>query len=423
MHIPDGYLSPQTYVPLYGASVAIWSVALRKLKKELSVKQVPYLSMAAAFSFLIMMFNVPIPGGTTGHAVGGGIIAILLGPWTAVVAVSVVLIIQAIVFGDGGVTAIGANCFNMAVVMPFVSYWVFKLSKGNSTGKGRLYISAFLSGYAGLVAAAVLTGIEFGIQPMIAAAPDGSPLYAPYPLSIALPAMAIGHMLFLGPVEGLITMLLAGYFFEDVSAHVRGAVTPSTGKSRKVLWIGIGILALLTPLGIFLPKLFKAGAAWGEWGPEELKKLVGFVPDGIRRLGELWKAPLPDYGFGGNGPVSETVSYMVSGLVGIAVTVAVVYIIAKILTGKGLKGSRVRTSFVDKGLHHVANVIKTTYIQWETSSRKGLLQGLDARVKVLFLAVFLVAVSLKKDVTSELLIAALVLSISRSFTCRVRVIL
>ncbi len=409
MHIPDGYLSPQTYVPLYGASVAVWSVALKKLKKELSVKQVPYLSMAAAFSFLIMMFNVPIPGGTTGHAVGAAIITILLGPWTAVVAVSVVLIIQAIVFGDGGVTSIGANCFNMAVVMPFVSYWVFRLSKGRSTGKGRLYISAFLSGYSGLVVSAIFTGIEFGIQPLMAVAPDGSPLYAPYPLSIALPAMALGHMLFLGPVEGLITMLLAGYFFEEVSVQAQGQATPPMAKSRKALWIGIGILALLTPLGIFLPRLLNAGAAWGEWGPEELRKLVGFVPEGIRRLGELWKAPLPDYSFGGNGPVSETVSYMISGLVGIAATVAAVYLLSKVLTGKGIKGSKVRTSFVDKGLHHVANVIKTTYIQWETASRKGLLQGLDARVKVLFLLVFLVAVSMKKDLTSELLIAVFVL--------------
>ena len=84
MHIPDGYLSPQTYVPLYGVSFIFLSVALKKLKKELATKHVPYLAMAAAFSFLIMMFNIPIPGGTTGHAVGAGIISLLLGPWTAV---------------------------------------------------------------------------------------------------------------------------------------------------------------------------------------------------------------------------------------------------------------------------------------------------------------------------------------------------
>ena len=129
MHIPDGYLSPQTYIPLYGASLAVWGIALKKIKSELSAKHVPYLAMAAAFSFLVQMFNIPVPGGTSGHAVGAGIIALLLGPWTAVIAVSVVLIIQAFVFGDGGITAIGANCFNMAVVMPFAAYWIFNLIK------------------------------------------------------------------------------------------------------------------------------------------------------------------------------------------------------------------------------------------------------------------------------------------------------
>jgi cobalt/nickel transport system permease protein len=215
MHIPDGYLSPQTYVPLYGVSFIFWATALKKIKKELSTKYIPYLAMASAFSFLIMMFNVPIPGGTTGHAVGGGIIAILLGPWAAVLAVSVVLIIQAVVFGDGGITAIGANCFNMAVVMPFVSYWAFKLIKGVSGSGARFYIAAFLAGWIGLSVAAVVTGFEFGIQPMIASGPDGKPLYAPYPLSIAVPVMAIEHLLVFGIVEGMVTALILKYFVKN----------------------------------------------------------------------------------------------------------------------------------------------------------------------------------------------------------------
>lgn len=220
MHIPDGYLSPQTYVPLYGASVVFWVVAFKKLKNEMDTKYVPYLAMAAAFSFLIQMFNIPIPGGTTGHAVGAGIIAILLGPWTAVIAVSVVLIIQAIVFGDGGITAIGANCFNMAVVMPFVSYWVFKLVKGNATQGFRLNAASFLSGYIGLSTSAIITAIEFGIQPLIAISPDGRPLYAPYPLSIAVPVMALEHLLLFGVVEGVVTMLLVRYFLKHESGMI-----------------------------------------------------------------------------------------------------------------------------------------------------------------------------------------------------------
>lgn len=230
MHIPDGYLGPQTYVPLYGVSVVFWTIAQKKLKKQLSLKHIPYLAMAAAFSFLIMMFNIPIPGGTTGHAVGSGIIAILLGPWTAVLAVSVVLIIQALVFGDGGITAIGANCFNMAVVMPFVSYWVFRLLKGKSGGGTRLAVAAFLSGYIGLVVASLVTAFELGIQPLITTGADGRSLYAPYPLSIALPAMAIEHLFPFGIVEGLVTMLLLKYFLKHERNLVYALSEPSTNR-------------------------------------------------------------------------------------------------------------------------------------------------------------------------------------------------
>jgi cobalt/nickel transport system permease protein len=174
-----------------------------------------------------MMFNIPIPGGTTGHAVGAGIIAILLGPWTAVIAVSVVLIIQAILFGDGGITAIGANCFNMAVVIPFVSYWLFKLIRGKSEGGIRVAVAAFLSGYIGLVVAALFTAVEFGIQPLIASGADGRPLYAPYPLSVAVPAMAIEHLFLFGIAEGLVTMLLLKYFLK----HEHDLVYAITGHS------------------------------------------------------------------------------------------------------------------------------------------------------------------------------------------------
>ena len=133
MHIPDGYLSPQTYLPLYGITIPILAIAARKVKKTLRSRHVPLLALGAAFSFVIMMFNVPVPGGTSGHAVGAVIVAILLGPWAACVAVSIAIIIQAFLFGDGGLTAIGANCFNMAVVMPFVGYYSYKIIAGNSS--------------------------------------------------------------------------------------------------------------------------------------------------------------------------------------------------------------------------------------------------------------------------------------------------
>jgi cobalt/nickel transport system permease protein len=215
MHIPDGYLSPQTYVPFYVVSIAIIGVAIKKVKEKMSVKLVPFLGMSAAFAFLIMMFNIPIPGGTTGHAVGAALIALLLGPWVATVSVSVALIIQAFVFGDGGITAIGANCFNMAIVIPFLAYGIFKLINGKSEGPARMSIAAFFAGYLSLSVASVVTAFEFGIQPIIASMADGTPLYAPYPLKVAIPAMAIEHFLLFGIVEGIITVILFRYFYKN----------------------------------------------------------------------------------------------------------------------------------------------------------------------------------------------------------------
>jgi cobalt/nickel transport system permease protein len=215
MHIPDGYLSPQTYVPLFGVFVVAAAVAVKKVEKKVDKKLVPYLGMAAAFSFLIMMFNIPIPGGTTGHAVGAAVIALLFGPWVTFIAVSVALIIQALVFGDGGITSIGANCVNMALILPFAAWGIYKLVAGKTVSLARAGIAAFVAGYLSLNIAAVVAGIEFGIQPLIATGADGNPLYAPYPLKVAIPAMAIEHLILFGFVEGLVTFLIFRYFFKN----------------------------------------------------------------------------------------------------------------------------------------------------------------------------------------------------------------
>src|SRR5580698_4646341 len=132
MHIPDGYLSPSTCACLFGAASPFWFVALQRVKRMLNTRMIPLLSVFAAFSFVIMMFNLPLPGGTTGHAVGMGVASIVLGPWASIVAISVALVIQAIFFGDGGITAIGANCFNMAVVGSLVAYAVYRLIAGRA---------------------------------------------------------------------------------------------------------------------------------------------------------------------------------------------------------------------------------------------------------------------------------------------------
>ncbi|MEW6408906.1 MAG: cobalt transporter CbiM, partial [Nitrospirota bacterium] len=213
MHIPDGYLGPHTYGALYAVMSPIWYIASRRIGKTLKTQQIPLLAVGAAFSFVAMMFNVPIPGGTTGHAVGSVIVAILLGPWAAVITTTVVLVVQALLFGDGGITSIGASSFNMAFAMSFTGYGVYKLiSIGSEPSSYRRWLGGAAGGYLGINIAGVLTGIELGIQPLIAHTPDGRPLYAPYPLEIAIPAMVIPHITVFGVLEGIVTALVIVYF-------------------------------------------------------------------------------------------------------------------------------------------------------------------------------------------------------------------
>ena len=116
MHIPDGYLSPATSLVMLLLVLPFWVIGIRKVRETMSARSVPLIALMAAFSFVIMMFNIPLPGGTTGHAIGAALAAVLLGPEVATIAISIALIIQAFFFGDGGILAIGANCFNMAIV-------------------------------------------------------------------------------------------------------------------------------------------------------------------------------------------------------------------------------------------------------------------------------------------------------------------
>ena len=190
----------------------VWAIASGKVQKTLQAKQAPLLAIGAAFSFVIMMFNVPIPGGTTGHAVGAVLVAILVGPWAATIAVSVALVIQALLFGDGGITALGANCFNMAFVLPFTGYAVYKIisAKSDATSVRRV-VGAAIGGYVGLVIASLCAGIEFGLQPLLHHTASGQALYCPYGLTVAIATMVGEHALIFGWIEMIVTALVVRF--------------------------------------------------------------------------------------------------------------------------------------------------------------------------------------------------------------------
>src|SRR3954470_726833 len=259
MHIPDGYLSPSTCATLYVAAAPFWYIALQRVRRLLNTRLVPLLAVFSAFSFVIMMFNLPLPGGTTGHAVGMGIATIVLGPWGAMLAVSVALLIQALFFGDGGVTAFGANCFNMAIVGSLVAYGVYRAISGRAaTTSRRRVVAAAIAGYVAINVAALVAAIEFGIQPLLFKDAAGAPLYAPYPLSVAIPAMMIGHLTIAGLAELVVTGGVVAYLqrsdpsllkqtapvVADRDEAVAEVTSHSGWRASRALWAGLAVLMI-----------------------------------------------------------------------------------------------------------------------------------------------------------------------------------
>ncbi len=325
MHIPDGYLSPATAAAMYAATAPFWLRATQKVKKLLTGRSVPLIALFSALSFVIMMFNVPLPGGTSGHAVGATLAAIVLGPWAATLALSIALIIQAVFFGDGGILAIGANVFNMGVTMSFVGYFVYRwLSGGSAVTARRRAIAAGVAGYIAINVAALLTGIELGIQPLFFRDAAGHALYFPYGLQVAIPAMLIGHLTIAGAVEGLVTGLVVAWLqrTNPQMLEAESGAGATTSRGVRLAWGAILGLIVLTPIGLLAP-----GTAWGEWSRGELENLgLGYIPAGFDRWSNLWSAPLPRYNLPElNNP---TLAYLFSAVLGVALTVGIILALA-----------------------------------------------------------------------------------------------
>jgi len=359
LHIPDGYLGPQTYGAAYAAMLPAWALAARRASVALKGQHAPLLGLAAAFCFMVQMLNLPIPGGTTGHATGAALVAILLGPAQALVAMTVALAVQAVVFGDGGITAFGANCFNMAFVMPFAASGVFRLLAGNSVvGARRRFLAAAAAGYISLNLAAFTTAVMFGLQPLVAHDAAGRPLYCPYGLEIALPAMMIPHLLVFGFAEAAVALALA--YLEGIPLAWRPSFRPAIGEARALSvdrraqarrslpmarkWgVVVALLMLISPLGLLLPAWLGAETAWGEWSAQEIEHLVGYLPQGMVAWAEKWESPLPDYAFphqtdGGQAWQGEaagwlTLAYIASALVGVGLVVGIGWSLARWLGG------------------------------------------------------------------------------------------
>ena len=308
MHIPENYLSPQTCAVMTAAMVPVWVVSIKKVKEELPREKLPMLGVGAAFSFLGMMFNLPLPGGTTGHAVGGTLIALLLGPYAGCLSVSMALLLQALLFGDGGILSFGANCFNLAFVLPFVGFAVAQLIMKKDPGNKRLeLVAAGIGSYVGINAAALAAAIEFGIQPLLFRDAAGNALYCPYGLGVAVPAMMIGHLTIFGLAEVIFTVAILAFVRRSAPEMLIGSAQKKTSLPLKLL---LGGLICAVPLG-----LLATGTAWGEWGAEEVAAMTGSAPAGMMN-GFSFAALIPDYSVAG---MPEWLGYILSAIIGVAV--------------------------------------------------------------------------------------------------------
>ncbi|WP_457640551.1 energy-coupling factor ABC transporter permease [Persephonella sp.] len=201
MHIPDGFISPKVYIPAYLVATGLWVYGLKKVKEILDEKTLPFIAVLTAFSFVVMLIMIPLPGGTSAHVLGIALLSIGFGYWTAFISLSLVFFIQAVLIGDGGVTTFPINALAMGFVGGFTAYYVFRILKNFNKN-----LALFLAGWFSINISAFIIAVILGIQPIVDHSHDGKPLFFPFGLDITVPAVMIPH-LFIGIGEGILTMI------------------------------------------------------------------------------------------------------------------------------------------------------------------------------------------------------------------------
>jgi len=198
MHIPDGFLAANTWVPAWILSIGGFGFCVRRTTQVLKDKMVPLMGIMAAFIFAAQMLNFPVIGGTSGHLLGGVLAAILLGPYAGAIVIAIVLIVQCFIFQDGGLTALGANIFNMSIVGAMGGYYVYRTiqRKVSDTSKG-IVMSAAIAAWFSVVVSSGICALELAFSKTVA-------------LNIVFPAMIAVHAL-IGIGEAVITCLVLGF--------------------------------------------------------------------------------------------------------------------------------------------------------------------------------------------------------------------
>ncbi|MEK6545851.1 MAG: energy-coupling factor ABC transporter permease [Nitrospinota bacterium] len=300
MHIPDGFLEPEVWIPLTAISgMSLVSVS-RKISDGMDEEAIPLMGVLAAFVFAAQMINFPVGGGTSGHLMGGVLIAAIVGPYRGLIIMSTILILQALLFQDGGITALGANIFNMGIVGTLFGYLTFK---GTNYLTGSVRFSVFTASWFSVVAASAFTAIELSLSGII-------------PMKVSLPAM-IGVYSIIGIGEGTITISALELVSKVKKETIMVNIEDNNRIRKKSSWIwlaiSIAIAAILSPFASKLPD-----------GLERVAETFGFIGREKLTLPSLFR----DYQISG---VYGKVSTAIAGIMGVLIVFALSYMVMKVL--------------------------------------------------------------------------------------------
>lgn len=301
MHIPDGFLSVVVSVVFWVLSISIILVALSRVNRDLGEREVPVMGVLAAAIFAGQMLNFSVTGGTSGHLLGAALAAILLGPWAAVLVMTSVVSVQALIFQDGGLLVLGANLFNMAIIGPFVSYFIYRLIQWISRGqRWGIFAGGFLAAWASIEISSLSVALQLSLS-------------GTSPANIAFPAMGGIHAL-IGIGEGLITLGALSFIYAARRDLLK--IGDETRSSTRVVWVS-GLLLTLA-LAVLAP-LASSQPDGLEWVAEQ----AGFLHTAQTPTYNL----IPDYVFPGisDAALATIIAGVFGGLIVLGVTLLVAY--------------------------------------------------------------------------------------------------
>jgi cobalt/nickel transport system permease protein len=300
MHIPDGFLSVPLSVLFWLIAIAGTGYALWRSGQDLGERQVPLMGVLAAVIFAGQMLNFSVTGGTSGHLVGGALASILLGPWAAMLVMTSVVSIQALLFQDGGLLALGANLVNMAIISVWVGYAAYQTVQKLLGGRrGSLLVGGFVAGWLSIVISALACALELALS-------------GTSPANVAVPAMGGIHAL-IGIGEGLITVGALAFLSATRRDLLKmGEARPAGGMA---VWIGGLLIAALLAIASPLASSHPDGLEW----VAEQKGFLSAAQDPLYNI-------IPDYVFPGIG--NEALATIVAGIVGVVVVFGVALAVA-----------------------------------------------------------------------------------------------